>query len=227
MIQPIHLRSVSYKLPDRTLLASVDLAVGRGESVAVIGPSGSGKTTLLQIIAGILAPDGGEVVVDGLDMAASSGDRRARHRLGHIGLVFQFGELMPELTVEENVALPLRLLGRPKAAAHEAARETLEWVDAVHLAAASPLTLSSGETQRVAVARALVTDPPVVLADEPTGSLDEDSAEIVGSLMFHAVRARGMSLVVVTHNPAIATRADRIFRLRGGSLCPQVANALV
>lgn len=186
--------------------------------MAITGPSGSGKTTLLHLIAGIVTPDGGAVDVVGRDLTGLSVDARAAHRLRHIGLVFQFGELLPELTVRENVSLPARMAGVDRETADQQAARWLERVGLADQGDEVPATLSGGEAQRVAIARALVTDPSVVLADEPTGALDERTGRAIATLLVEATRASGRGLVLVTHDSAIAERADRELRLVAGKL---------
>jgi ABC-type lipoprotein export system ATPase subunit len=197
---------------------AVDLDVQAGTFVAVEGPSGSGKTTLLGLFAGLEAPDDGSITVLGHDLSRLSAAERARLRQRRVGIVFQSFGLVASLRVGENVALPLALAG-----IDEAEREARAMValDEVGLGAAFGSRideLSGGERQRVGVARALVIEPALILADEPTGSLDEDNAAGVLELLVGAVRRRGATLVLVTHDPASAARADRRFRMRDGHL---------
>lgn len=206
------------RLGGRQLLAGLDLRVERSEVVAIVGPSGSGKTTLLNVIAGVRTPDEGEVRITARSFTGLDDDARAAHRLRHIGMVFQFGELLPELTVLENVALPARLAGTGRLEAEGTAASWLDRLGVGSLAAARPVTLSGGEVQRVAIARALATGPEVVLADEPTGSLDEVTGQIVVETLVGAVRSSGCALVLVTHDPEVARHADRTCALESGAL---------
>ncbi|GAA4613399.1 ABC transporter ATP-binding protein [Actinoallomurus liliacearum] len=203
-------------------LRGVSLAIERGETVAITGPSGSGKSTLLHCLSGIMRPETGEVHyagrrVDGLDEAA-----RTRLRREEFGIVFQFDRLVPELTAVENVALPLLFSGRGRAEATTVARDRLEEVAALDVADARPAELSGGQLQRVAVARALVTGPKVIFADEPTGALDSVAGERVLSLLVAAARTNGATVVIVTHDNQVAAHADREIVLRDGVLAGEV-----
>jgi putative ABC transport system ATP-binding protein len=201
-----------------TAVNGVDLVVSEGSFVAVEGPSGSGKTTLLGLLAGLERPDAGEITVLGHDLARLSAAERARLRQRRIGIVFQSFGLIASLRAGENVALPLALAGASEAERGARALTALEEVGLGAKAGARIDELSGGERQRVGVARALVIDPAVILADEPTGSLDEENARGVLDLLTDAVRRRGASLVLVTHDPASAARADRHYRMRDGRL---------
>jgi putative ABC transport system ATP-binding protein len=201
-----------------TAVNGVDLVVDRGSFVAIEGPSGSGKTTLLGLLAGLEAPDEGVVDVLGHDLSRLSGAERARLRLGTIGIVFQSFGLIASLHAGENIALPLALAGVPKREREARARVTLEEVGLGSALDARIDELSGGERQRVGVARALVNEPAIILADEPTGSLDDQNADSVLGLLTDAVRRRGASLVLDTHDPASAARADRHYRMRDGRL---------
>ena len=199
-------------------LRGIDLDVRRGEVLAVMGPSGSGKSTLIHCLAGVLTPDEGYVVVDGVDLGSLSADARARLRLERIGFVFQFGQLLPDLNAVDNVALPLLMggMGRRKAAVQSRA-----WLDRLELgdqAAKVPGDMSGGQAQRVAIARALATKPRVIFADEPTGSLDSVAAENVLTAMLQAVREAGTTVVLITHDPRTAAYADREVIVRDGKL---------
>jgi ABC-type lipoprotein export system ATPase subunit len=198
------------------VLDGLDLEVERGEAVAVMGPSGSGKTTLLHCIAGLRVADAGEVIVSGQEVHRMGRRRRARLRLEEIGLVFQFGELLEELTVAENVVLPLRLRG----ARTDGVEQLLSSVGLDARAGSWPAELSGGEAQRTAIARAVVGHPAVLLADEPTGALDEELSRSVGLLMRSRAEAIGAALLVATHDPALARSMDRVLRLRNGVLHP-------
>jgi putative ABC transport system ATP-binding protein len=201
-----------------TAVDDVDLEVEEASFVAVEGPSGSGKTTLLALLAGLEQPDAGQVTVLGHDLARLTATERARLRQRRIGIVFQSFGLIASLRAGENVALPLALAGMPEA---EREKRAIAALDEVGLAAAFGARideLSGGERQRVGVARALAIEPAVILADEPTGSLDEENASGVLELLTDAVRRRGACLVLVTHDPASAARADRHYRMRDGRL---------
>ena len=197
---------------------SVDLEVEAGSFVAVEGPSGSGKTTLLGLLAGLEAPDEGSITVLGHDLSRLSGAERARLRQRRIGIVFQSFGLIASLRAWENVGLPLALAGLPEVERQARSRAVLDEVGLGSAFGARIDELSGGERQRVGVARALVIEPALILADEPTGSLDEDNAAGVLQLLTDAVRRRGASLVLVTHDPASASRADRRYRMRDGRL---------
>ncbi len=197
-------------------LRGVGLEVGDGEVVAVTGPSGSGKSTLLLSLAGVLRPEAGEIRYDGARLDDLDEAARTRLRRREFGVVLQFGQLVPELTAVQNVAFPLLLERHDRAAAQRAALGWLERLDALALADALPGELSGGEAQRVAVARALVTGPRVVFADEPTGALDTVGGERLLDALLGAVRESGATAVVVTHENRVAARADREIRIHDG-----------
>ncbi len=197
-----------------TLLEGVDLTIAEGERVAIVGASGSGKSTLLGLLAGLDLPTSGEVIVDGVPLGGLDEDGRARLRGEKIGFVFQSFHLLPGLTALENVMLPLELLGRRDAAA--TAGEVLERVGLGHRLHHFPRQLSGGEQQRVAVARAFAPRPRLLLADEPTGNLDRATGERVVELLFRLNAEVGTTLVLVTHDDALARRCDRILRLSDG-----------
>lgn len=199
-------------------LRGIDLDIQRGEVVAVMGPSGSGKSSLLHCLAGVLLPDSGTVSVGGTVITALSEARRSALRLKEFGFVFQFGQLLPDLTAVDNVTIPLLLGGMKRRQALTAARG---WLDRLGLEVAAdqfPGELSGGEAQRVAIARALVTQPSVLFADEPTGSLDSLAAENVLTAMLELVRKAGTTLVMITHDPRTAAYADREIIVRDGQL---------
>ena len=208
-----------HKSFDRTeALRGVTLDVRAAESVAITGPSGSGKSTLLLCLAGIVRPDFGEVTYDGqrLDLLREADRTRLRRR--EMGIVLQFGQLVPELTAVQNVALPLLLEGQDRTSAHRTAMSWLERFGAEGLSTQVPTQLSGGQTQRVAVARALVAGPRVVFADEPTGALDTVAGEQVLTELVDAVRAIEAALVLVTHDNRVAARADHEIVIRDGGV---------
>ncbi len=198
------------------VLRGVDLTVSPGEFVALTGPSGSGKSTLLHLIAGLDVPTTGSVFVDGRDIAAQSDDERTLLRRQRIGVVFQSFNLLEVLSAEENVALPLVLGGGSTANAGRRARAALDRVGLAHRSQHRPAELSGGEQQRVAIARALVIEPLLVVADEPTGSLDSDNGNRIIDLLREIADEGGRSILLVTHDAALASRADRIVKFRDG-----------
>ncbi len=199
-----------------TAVRGVDLAVDEGEFVAITGASGSGKSTLLHMLGGITRPTSGRVLLEGVDLATLDDDALAEIRRRRIGFVFQRYNLLPELSLAENVALPLVLDGATEARCRDAARLALEAVGMAHRADHRPDALSGGEQQRGAVARALVTDPAIVLADEPTGALDSVNSGVVLELLQRLVRDRRQTVILVTHDPGIAATAGRIVRMKDG-----------
>jgi putative ABC transport system ATP-binding protein len=207
--------------PGAPLFEAVDLGVARGEWVAVIGESGSGKSTLLNIVAGLDRPDRGEVRLDGVPLDYGDDDRLALWRRRHVGFVFQAFHLLPYLTVLENVALPLALLGVPAAERSQRAQAALESVGLGAMAARRPGTLSGGEAQRAAIARALVHSPSLLLADEPTGNLDEANAVAVLDCLREEVKRAGAAALMVTHSRIAAAAADRVLRLSHGRLASE------
>ena len=196
------------------ILKDVDLHIGRGEAVGLVGPSGSGKSTLLMVAAGLERPDQGTVHVAGEDLARLDEDALARFRGRHVGIVFQSFHLIPTMTALENVAVPLELAGRRDAFAR--ARDELAAVGLADRVDHYPAELSGGEQQRVALARALAPNPAILVADEPTGSLDEATGRQVIDLLFAGHRQRGTTLVLVTHDAGLARRCDRVVRMRSG-----------
>ncbi|MGD8726459.1 MAG: ABC transporter ATP-binding protein [Gemmatimonadales bacterium] len=201
-----------------TVLTDVNLTLGRGESVAVVGASGAGKSTLLHLLGALDAPTGGEVVLDDVAYSTLSDEARDEMRNRRIGFVFQFHHLLREFTAIENVMMPLLIAQLPESHARERATALLEAVDLRERMAHRPAELSGGEQQRCAVARAMVHDPTVLLADEPSGNLDDFHSGQLNDQLFGLVRQTGTSLIVVTHNRALAERADRILRLHNGEL---------
>jgi putative ABC transport system ATP-binding protein len=207
------------------VLEGLDASIGSGESIAISGRSGSGKSTLLNLISGIDRADAGTVDIDGREVTAMAEPERTLFRRAHIGFVYQFFNLIPTLDVAENVALVLELNGVAARTARQRAREVLAGVGLDARAHSAVELLSGGEQQRVAIARALVHEPRLLLADEPTGNLDEESAREVLPLLLSLVRARGTTLVIVTHDGTLARQADRVLELRAGRLHPATAGA--
>ncbi|MGW0130933.1 ABC transporter ATP-binding protein [Streptomyces sp. NPDC003299] len=199
---------------------NAELTVRRGEVTAITGQSGSGKSSLLYCMAGVLPVAGGVVRFEGRALAELDDEELSTLRRERFGFVFQYGELLPELTVEENAALPLRLAGQRKSQALIAAGEVLERLGLAELRQRRPSQISGGQSQRVAVARALVHQPAVVFADEPTGSLDSANAEAVLEEFLTLARSQGAAVVLVTHDSQVAARADTRYTMRDGMLIP-------
>jgi putative ABC transport system ATP-binding protein len=216
----IELRGVSKTVPSGagflTILHPLDLAIGDGRVVAITGPSGSGKSTLLGLLAGLDAPSTGQVLLDGVDITGLDEDTLARLRGKKVGFVFQFFHLLPSLTALENVLVPMEIAGVP-----DASRRAKALLDEVGLSDRGhhyPSQLSGGEQQRVAIARALANDPPILLADEPTGNLDSTTGHHVIELLLNVNRTRKTTLVLVTHDPELASVADIAVALRDGRI---------
>lgn len=214
----LQLRGLRKSFARTEALRGVSLDVQPGEVVAVTGPSGSGKSTLLHCAAGVLVPEAGSVTFEGKRLDELDEAARTRLRRREIGLVLQFGQLVPELTAVQNAALPLLLDGSDRRTAQTAALAWLERLEVAGVADQVPAELSGGEAQRVALARALVTGPRLVCADEPTGALDTVAGEVVLAQLLSAVREAGTALLVVTHDNRVAARADREVVLRDGAL---------
>ena len=198
------------------ILRDASLTIAKGEAVGIVGPSGSGKSTLLMIMAGLERPDRGEVAIDGVSLKTLTEDALARFRGARIGIVFQSFHLIPTMTALENVAAPLELAGARDASAR--AREELALVGLADRMSHYPAQLSGGEQQRVALARALVPRPSLLIADEPTGNLDEATGRAVMDLIFGLKARRGATLALVTHDPELAERCDRVIRMRSGAV---------
>ncbi len=202
------------------VLRGLSLAVERGDFVVIAGSSGSGKSTLLHILGGLMHPDAGNVELSGQDLYGVRDRERAAIRNRRVGFVFQMHHLLPEFSAVENVMLPALIAGAGAAAARERAQELLEWMGIASRARHKPGELSGGEQQRVAVARALVNSPEVVLADEPSGNLDRDASETLLRLLERLSHERQQAFVVATHSPSLARRAQRMLVLRDGALKP-------
>lgn len=216
----IHARNVTLSLgTDRTpveILKGIDLHIGRGESLAILGASGSGKSSLMAVLSGLERASGGSVTVAGVDYGSLDEDGLAKARRGRIGIVLQSFHLLPTMTALENVAVPLELAG--EADAFAMAREQLEAVGLGHRFDHYPAQLSGGEQQRVAIARAVATNPDIIFADEPTGNLDAATGAAVIDLLFARRAAANATLVIITHDPSLASRCDRIVEMRDGRI---------
>jgi putative ABC transport system ATP-binding protein len=223
----IELRDVDLSLGEGAarvhILRKINLTIGQGEAVGLVGASGSGKSTLLMTMAGLERPDSGSVRIAGVAIEAMGEDALARFRGARIGIVFQSFHLIPTMTALENVAAPLELAGAPDAFARAAVELALVGLGARQ--SHYPAQLSGGEQQRVALARALVPRPSLLIADEPTGNLDETTGRAIIDLLFDASSRRGATLALVTHDPALAARCDRTLRMRSGVLEPLVSAA--
>ncbi len=211
-------RNLSKTYGTTHVLHALDMEIHAGESIAILGQSGSGKTTLLSLLAGLESPDEGQVLFDGKDLGGLNADALARLRGKSMGIIFQEYHLVPSLTARENVTLPLEILGEKNPGAK--ADALLERVGLMPRAKHYPHQLSGGEQQRVAIARALSTSPRLLFADEPTGNLDEATAEEVESLIFSLIAEQGLTAVVVTHNRELAARCSRILTLHLGRFNP-------
>ncbi len=222
MVKAIELRDVELSLGRGAarvhILKGVSLTVDRGEAVGLVGPSGSGKSTLLMTLAGLERPDSGSVTIDGEDLSPLDEDGLARFRGRRIGIVFQSFHLLPTMSALENVAIPLELAGI--ADARDRAEAELQAVGLGHRLSHFPAQLSGGEQQRVALARALAPDPAILVADEPTGNLDEKTGGQIVDLLFQMKCDRGTTLVLVTHDRSLAERCDRMITLRSGRIVP-------
>ena len=212
----IDIKDIRKSFGSLQVLKGIDLHIDRGEVVSIVGPSGAGKTTLLQIIGTLDRPDTGTVRVDGIDVTTLSSKRLSDFRNQHLGFVFQFHQLLPEFTAIENIMIPAYIAGTSQKRAKERARELLDFMGLSDRATHKPNELSGGEKQRVAVARALVNNPAVILADEPSGSLDTRNKEELHQLFFDLRDRFGQTFVIVTHDEALATLTDRTIHLRDG-----------
>ena len=203
------------------VLKEIDLTIAAGESVGIVGPSGSGKSTLLMVLAGLERLDRGEIHIDGAGLHGMSEDQVAEFRGRNVGIVFQSFHLIPNMTALENVAVPLELANKPNA--FEIARRELVAVGLGERLSHYPGQLSGGEQQRVAIARALAPSPKLLIADEPTGNLDTDTGRQIADLLFRQQSERGMTLVLVTHDPSLAGRCSRQVRMRSGEIIADAA----
>jgi putative ABC transport system ATP-binding protein len=211
-------RAVVKRYGEVNALAGVDIDIQRGEVLAIVGPSGSGKTTLLHVLAGIIPADDGEVFLGQRPITRLSETERSKLRRSSFGFVFQSGMLVGELTAEENVALPLLLAGTPRDKAVPAAREWLARLGLGGLAGRRPGEVSGGQAQRIAIARALAHQPRVIFADEPTGALDSRTGQETVTALLEAAAATGAAVVIVTHDSAVAARAQRVVEMRDGRI---------
>lgn len=214
----VEARSVWLSYGETPAVRDASVSLPAGESVALMGPSGSGKSSLLHCLAGVLRPDAGQIVVAGKRLHDMSERARSRHRLANLGMVFQFGNLVPELTLLENVALPLQLLGQPVRVARTRALEVLGQLGVAEVADRRTGSVSGGQAQRAAVARALAHEPKVIFADEPTGALDTANADRVLDTMLSVAADLGSAVLVVTHENRVAAHCDRLVSMRDGRL---------
>lgn len=219
----LELRDITKSFTQQRVLEGISLTVSDGESVAIMGPSGSGKSTLLHCMSGVLVPDQGEVLFDGHDVAAMSDAERSRLRLEQFGFIFQDGQLLPELTATENVALPQIMRGVSRSQAHDEAIDMLTRLGLGAYVDRYPGQLSGGQGQRVAIARALAGPPSVVFADEPTAALDQATGHEVLQQIVAVCQKFGVTLVVVTHDPKIADWCSRRVEIRDGLIHSEVA----
>ena len=214
----IDIQGITKSFGSLQVLKGIDLHIGRGEVVSIVGPSGAGKTTLLQIVGTLDKPDSGEVVIDGVKVGGLNKKKLADFRNRHIGFVFQFHQLLPEFTALENIMIPAFIGGASGKTAEQRARELLRFMNLEDRASHKPSELSGGEKQRVAVARALVNNPAVVLADEPSGSLDSKNKEELHRLFFDLRDKFGQTFVIVTHDEQLAKITDRTIAMKDGML---------
>ncbi len=214
----IDIKGITKSFGSLEVLKGIDLHIDKGEIVSIVGPSGAGKTTLLQIIGSLDKPDSGSVIVDGIDTTRLSSKRLSDFRNRHIGFVFQFHQLLPEFTAIENIMIPAYIAGVSPKAARQRAEELLGFMGMSDRAHHKPNELSGGEKQRVAVARALVNNPAVILGDEPSGSLDSKNREELYQLFFDLRSQYGQTFVIVTHDEGLANITDRTIKMRDGLL---------
>ena len=214
----IDVKNITKSFGSLQVLKGIDLHIDRGEVVSIVGPSGAGKTTLLQIIGTLDRPDTGSVCVDGIDTTRLSQKALSDFRNRHLGFVFQFHQLLPEFTAIENIMIPAFIAGKSIAQAKERAQELLQFMGLSDRASHKPAELSGGEKQRIAVARALMNNPAVILADEPSGSLDTHNKQELHQLFFDLRDRFGQTFVIVTHDEQLATLTDRTIHMRDGLL---------
>lgn len=217
----IHIENITKSFGNLQVLKGISLDVHKGEVVSIVGASGAGKTTLLQIIGTLDTPDTGTVTLAGREVTGLGADAMARFRNRHIGFVFQFHQLLPEFTALENVMMPAYIAGTPPREAQARAMELLDFMGLTERAGHKPAELSGGEKQRVAVARALMNNPELVLADEPSGSLDTHNKEELHRLFFDLRDRFGQTFVIVTHDERLATMTDRTIRMQDGMIVEQ------
>ncbi len=218
----ISISGISKSYDSLQVLKDVSLDICQGEIVSIVGPSGAGKTTLLQIIGSLDRPDSGKVMYEGEDIFTMNDNRLAQFRNRNIGFVFQFHQLLPEFSLLENVMMPALIGGASSSQATEKARELINYLGLCDRESHRPAQLSGGERQRAAVARALVNRPKVVLADEPSGSLDSQNRQELHKLFFDLRRDMGQTFVIVTHDESLATDSDRIITMRDGMISPSI-----
>lgn len=223
----IEIRDISKNYDSLKVLDGINLDIDKGEVVSIVGPSGAGKTTLLQIIGSLERPDSGMVSYEGENILMMKDSRLAKFRNRNIGFVFQFHQLLPEFTVLENVAIPALIGGVSRRDANDRARRLIDYLGLSTRMEHKPMQLSGGERQRAAVARALVNNPRVVLADEPSGSLDSQNREELHRLFFDLRRDMGHTFVIVTHDETLAADTDRIVKMRDGKIVEIVSNKSV
>ena len=217
----INIQGITKSFGNLQVLKGIDLHIGKGEIVSIVGPSGAGKTTLLQIIGTLDRPDSGSVTVDGINVSGLSTNKLSDFRNRHIGFVFQFHQLLPEFTALENIMIPAFIAGKGRSEAKARAEELLQFLGLADRANHKPNELSGGEKQRVAVARALVNEPAVILADEPSGSLDTKNKAELHQLFFDLRDKFGQTFVIVTHDEQLASITDRTIHMKDGLLMPE------